>query len=301
MNTTRRDFLKMASILATVSTDVLSQTSVKSNIKLGYSAITWGGKDTDAIRDIAELGFGGIQLRSNTVPVYRDKMENLIAQLKARGLELCMFSSGNVEIDPAKEESTINWHTANAEFVKKLGGSSIQLTNNARPKDRPPSTDELKRLAQVMNKIGQQTADMGIQAVYHNHMHQLGETPEEVSVILNELDSRYVKLLLDIAHYHQGGGDPVKAVGQYKDILHALHIKDVQCPKVESPTDPRSYRFVELGQGNVNVKGVFEALRKIGFKGWCVVELDGVPSPERTPYQCAEISKRFLVENKIWS
>src|SRR5262249_44907497 len=36
-------------------------------IHLGYAAITWNGKDRQAIEDISALGFPGIQLRSNAI------------------------------------------------------------------------------------------------------------------------------------------------------------------------------------------------------------------------------------------
>ncbi|WP_247231527.1 sugar phosphate isomerase/epimerase [Telluribacter sp. SYSU D00476] len=290
----RRSFLRTAALAASalVTSPVWADELVKkSGIKIGYSSITWGGKDEQAIKDLASLGYKGVQLRANTFGPYRNKVSDLRRMLTENGLELCMFSSGNVEIDPAKEASTIDTHVAHASFVKALGGSSLQLTNNVRPKDRAPSVDELKRLAAVMNEIGKQTADMGVQAVYHNHMHQLGETPEEVDVIVQAMDPRYVKLLLDIAHYKQGGGEPEKAVLQYKNMIHALHLKDTK------PADTKNgYKFVELGQGRVDVPAVFKALNKIKFDGWAVVELDGVPDPEKSPLVCAEINKKFITE-----
>ena len=101
-------------------------------------------------------------------------------------------------------------------------------------------------------------------------------------------------MLLDVAHYHQGGGSPAKAVLEYKDIIHALHIKDVKCPLDDKPNDPKAYKFVELGQGKVDLKAVFDNLQKINFKKWAIVELDGVPEKTRTPLQSAEISQAFL-------
>ncbi|GAB2788312.1 hypothetical protein GCM10027275_36480 [Rhabdobacter roseus] len=294
--TDRRSFLKQTSLLTASALALPAWDSVwgeallkKSNIKIGYSAITWGGKDEQAIKDLASLGYKGIQLRANTFGPYRNKVSELRDMLQANGMYLCMFSSGNVEIDPAKEASTIDMHVAHASFVKALGGNSMQLTNSARPKDRAPSAEELKRLATVMNEIGKQTADLGVQAVYHNHMHQLGETPEEIDQIVQGMDPRYVKLLLDIAHYKQGGGEPEKAVIQYKNMLHALHLKDTK------PADTKSgYKFVELGQGRVDVPAVFKALDKIKFKGWAVVELDGVPDPDKTAYSCAVTNKEYI-------
>ncbi|MEY4382857.1 MAG: Myo-inosose-2 dehydratase, partial [Bacteroidota bacterium] len=61
-----------------------------SSIKLGYSSITWGGKDLQAIQEIASLGFKGIQLRANTYPIYKDKPQELKAALDQAGLTLAM-------------------------------------------------------------------------------------------------------------------------------------------------------------------------------------------------------------------
>jgi inosose dehydratase len=290
----RRNFLFQAGLLTSVSFISVDSFAKIPNLKLAYSAITWGGKDLDAVNDIAKLGFKGIQLRSNSYDNYKTKVSELKEQILVNGLALPMFSSGNVEIAPAKEQSTIDIHVAHASFVKALGGTSIQLTNSLRKKDSSPTIEELKRLTFVMNEIGKQTADLGIQTTYHNHMNQFGETPEEVDVIIQAMNPKYLKLLLDVAHYHQGGGNPAKAVLQYKDIIHALHIKDVQSPLPEKPDDKNAYKFVELGQGNVDLKAVFENLQKINFTKWAIVELDGVPVQNRTPKQSGEISKAFL-------
>ncbi|CAG5067885.1 Inosose dehydratase [Dyadobacter sp. CECT 9623] len=290
----RRDFLKYtgaaaATLLAANSwADALIK---KGDFKIGYSSITWGGKDEQAISELAGLGFKGIQLRANTFGPYRNKVSELKDALIKNNLTLAMFLSGNVEIDPAKFESTVDTHVAHASFVKALGGNALQLTNSLRPKDRLPTTEELKKLAQVMNEIGKQTADLGVQAVYHNHMNQLGETPEEVDVIVQAMDPRYIKLLLDIAHYKQGGGEPQEAVIKYKSILHSLHLKDTKPAETKN-----GYKFVELGQGRVDVPAVFASLNKIKFKGWAVVELDGVPDPEKSPLICAEINKKYITE-----
>lgn len=296
----RRQFLTTAGLSAVALTaganSLWTGSPKKSGLKIAYSSITWGGNDAQAIADLAALGYRGIQLRANTFGPYRAKPSELKALLDQHNLKLVMFSSGNVEIDPAKEQSTIDQHVAHASFVKALGGTAIQLTNSARPKDRLPTTDELKRLAAVMNEIGKQTADLGIQATYHNHMHQLGETPEEVDVILQAMNPKSMKLELDIAHYRQGGGQPEKAVKQYKDLLYALHLKDTMSPLPDKPDDPKAYKFVELGRGNVNVPAVIKALDDINFSGWGIVELDGVPEKDKTPVQCAQINKDYITK-----
>ncbi len=288
----RRIFLKNSSLFALVAG--LPSVTFKQNFKLGYSAITWGGKDLQAIEEIASLGFKGIQLRANTYAPFKDKPEELKAALDKAGLQLVMFSSGNVEVDPAKVEACIQQHVNHAKFVKALGGNAIQLTNSLRKKDQLPTEEELIRLAEVMNQIGAKTKELGVQSTYHNHMNQWGETPEEVDTIVKHMDSSKIQLELDVAHYFQGGGNPAEAVLKYKKILHSLHIKDVESPIKGQESNPKSYKFVELGEGKVNLVEVFKNLEKINFKGWAIVELDGVPSPTKTPLQCGTTSRNFL-------
>src|SRR5438093_56571 len=113
--------------------------------------------------------------------------------------------------------------------------------------------------------------------------------------VLAAANPRYVRLELDVAHYTQGGGDPVKAIDRYHDRLLFLHLKDVETVPPAPGTDPaRSYRFVELGRGRVDLPGVFAALKRVGFKGWAVVELDAVPDKARTPKESGQISKSYL-------
>lgn len=265
------------------------------DMKLGYSAITWGGNDIQAIKDIAGLGFKGVQLRSNVVKDYGAKPEVIRALLEQYKLDLPMFSSGNANINTGNDEAVIEMHITNAKFVKALGGSNIQVTNSSRPKKGLPATEDLVKYSRLLNEIGKRTLDMGVQTNYHNHMGQLGQTPQEVKIILENCDSNYVKFLLDIAHYNQGGGDPVAALNEYKDRIKALHLKDVR----SNSSGDKAYTFVELGQGKVNLPGFFNALDDIKFKGWGIVELDAVPDKSKTPVQCANITKNYLQSLKI--
>jgi len=148
-------------------------------------------------------------------------------------------------------------------------------------------------LGKLLTEIGKRTADVGVPLGYHNHMGTIGEKPDDVDRILDAADPRYVRLELDVAHYHQGGGDPVRAIRRYADRLLFLHLKDAE--RVEG--DRPSYRFVELGRGKVNLPGVFAALNDVKFRGWAVVELDSVPDKARTPKDSALIAKRYLEEH----
>jgi len=267
------------------------------DIKLGYASITWGGDDLQAINDVAAAGYSGIQLRSNVMKQFGDKPAELRDILARHHLTLVALSSGGVNIDPAVEKSVLEEHTKNARFVHDVGGLYLQVTD-ARPKGRAIVADDYTRLGRLMTEVGKRTADLGILLSYHNHMGSLGEKPDEVDQILAAADPRYVKLELDTAHYQQGGGDPVQAVRKYHNRHLFLHIKDLESPiPSSSPDAAKPYRFVELGRGKVDLKGVFTALHDVKFRGWAIVELDAVPDKARTPKESALISKSYLEEH----
>ena len=120
-------------------------------------------------------------------------------------------------------------------------------------------------MGRLLSELGRRTADLGVPLGLHNHMGNLSQSPDEVARVLDASDPRHVKLELDVAHWHQAGGDPAAAVRAHRDRLLFLHIKDVESPA--PGRGPGSYRFVELGRGRVNLPAVFVALREVAFDG----------------------------------
>jgi inosose dehydratase len=288
----RRRFVLGMGVAAAASALPTGGLAAGSDISFGCAAITWGGDDTKAIDEVAELGFRGIQLRSNAVAAFSGRTDALRELLARRKLELVTLSSGNVgEGDEAED---IARHARNAAFLRDAGGRYLQLIDAARPKGRKPEAGDFTSLARRMSEIGKRAADLGVRVGYHHHMDSLGEAPDEVARVMDAVDRRHVKLALDVAHYFQGGGDPARAIRQYKDDLLYLHIKDVERPVPGDPSKP--YRFVELGRGRVDLPAVFAALREVKFRGWAIVELDAVPDGARTPKEANLVSKRYLEE-----
>ena len=100
-----------------------------------------------------------------------------------------------------------------------------------------------------------------------------------------------VGLLFDIAHYQQGGGDPVKAIRRYRNAIKVVHLKDVR-PIEAAP----GYQWVELGRGRVDVKGCVAALKDIGFDGWAIVELDKVVDADGSPKASATANREYVTK-----
>jgi inosose dehydratase len=286
---TRRNLLK-GMIVAPLAA-MAQRAEAAAAIQYGYAGITWGNDYRKAIDEIAAVGYRGVQLRSSDglLDEFRAKPAALKELLAQKQLAFPVFSSGNLSIEPAREKEMIDLHTGHARFVRDAGGIFLQVIDE-RPKRTVVAAD-YKRAGQLLTELGKRVQDIGVTLAYHPHMNSTGEKPQELAAVLEAADRRYVRVLFDTAHYQQGGGDPAPAIRQYRDWIAVLHLKDVRAAADQSS----GYQFVELGRGRVDLKAVFAALNDINFKGWGVVELDRVPDPGRTPKECAEANRKYLV------
>jgi inosose dehydratase len=287
---TRRSFLSALGAAAAASALPSFAAVHAAKLKFGYAAITWGNAERQGIDDIAAVGYKGIQLRAPALKEFTaTELKDLLAQHK---LTFTALSSGDVTVDKPAEDQ-IATHAAHAQFVRDAGGLYMQILDTGKPYPRTATADECVRLAKLLTELGKRTADIGIPLAYHNHMNTLSEHPQNLDIIMENSDPKYVKLLLDTGHMVAGGGDPAKAIDRYHERMIFLHLKDV----VEAPgTAPGRYPFkwMELGRGKVDFAAVFAALDRVRFNGWAVVELDSVPEPGRTPKESAVISRDYL-------
>ena len=309
MSGSRRGFLKMLAAVGVLSVRgpaalALEQSATASkshsisldapsgpkgfHMRVGYASITWGGQDTQAIEDISALGYPGIQLRAAALQEWPDPLvlKDLLAKHQ---LTFVALSSGNLQLDPALREELIAQHVQHAQYLQKAGGKYLQVIGSFdKRQNYTPADYEYE--GRMLTAIGKRVSEYGIQTGFHNHMDSIGQSPAAVDAILAASDPRYVKLELDTAHYLQGGGDPAAAVRRYADRLLFLHLKDVK----NAPTKS-GYQFTELGEGRVDLKAIFAALRVVKFQGWGIVELDGErPNVTRTPKESAQMSKDYL-------
>lgn len=288
---TRRDFLSGLAASAAISAlPAFAASDAASRMKFGYAAMTWGSEERQAVDDISAVGFAGIQFRANAVSDFKPaELKHLLAQHK---LTFVALSSGEVDLDqPAAGQIAL--HAAHAQFVKDCGGLYLQILDQLKPYPRTVTPEQCRQLGALLTEIGKRTAEIGIPLAYHNHVDTISEHPQNLKLVLENSDPKYVWLLLDTAHAVAGGGDPAHMIEQYRERLLFLHLKDV----IDKPmTGKMKYPFewVELGRGRVNFPAIFAALDRIRYHGWAVVELDHVPDPPHTPKECAIISRDYL-------
>jgi inosose dehydratase len=267
----------------------------ETEIRLGCAAITWNDNAAKAIDDISADGFLGIQLRAPTLEQFPDPhaLRDLLAEKK---LTLVALSSGSTSLDPAQQQSQLELHVKHAQYLHEAGGLYMQLISATAKPDQTFTADQYKLQGEIFTEIGKHIADYGVRLGFHNHMNSVGQGPEAIEAILTASDPNYVHLLLDVAHFLEGGGDPAAAIHKYERRILFVHFKDVKnSGDVKNTPAPGGYEWVEVGHGRVDFPGVIAALNEIHYRGWAVVELDRVPNGEAlTPKEANALSLHYL-------
>src|SRR6185503_2222140 len=103
-------------------------------------AITWGGNDVQAMKDVSEVGFRGIQLRSPILKEFGDKPKALADLLQQHKLSFVALSGGGPRGNTYIDAEEIALQVKHASFMRQAGGLYLQMTDSARPKDRKPAS-----------------------------------------------------------------------------------------------------------------------------------------------------------------
>jgi inosose dehydratase len=127
--------------------------------------------------------------------------------------------------------------------------------------------------------------ERGYEPTFHHHTATYIEAQWEIERLLELTD---VGLCLDTGHLLLGRGDPVTAIREWAARINQVHLKDARLARLEeivalaAPVEEiwRRRAFCALGEGDIDVAGVLDALGQIGYSGWLVVEQDVLPDPE---------------------
>ena len=232
-------------------------------------------------------------------------LEQRLRKLKAIGIDGIEWLQASND-NEAMNKATI-FHKLGMDFCSCNAGANFeQAVRNAcafgkeyvwlpvPPSRALPMEDYIRR----SNDAVEAAAEYGIKVALHNHLGCRIQNPEELDEFMEKVPGAW--LLLDIGHLFAAGGDLVKAVENYHDRFAAVHFKDVfykdKSISIEEAWGQR-LRFCELEGGNagMDVKSFCEALKKVNYKKWLLIEHD---THLRDPYldlaHTADVLRKYL-------
>jgi sugar phosphate isomerase/epimerase len=190
-------------------------------------------------------------------------------------------------------------------FARDVGVKYVVASSPAVPKPLDPAKPWPIAVAEAMNleawrsnaaameKIGKRARALGLRFGYHNHSAELldyqGVMP--LAEIVRMTNPRNVALELDIGWVAAAGYDPVTIIRRFAPRIELLHIKDQLSPVRVPGKMIEDDRTTVIGQGTINWKSAFRALRRSPVHSYFVEQEDPFTEP---PLDAARKSLAYM-------
>lgn len=266
-------------------------------MQIAYTGWTWLVHHEDNYRfefeqflkAMRDLGYPYLENFAFIKRYFDGDADAIAALLQKYGLKMANLYLHYTDDDEKDYQSAVEY----VEFMKKLGAAYMNLQGvmwEEAPNLRPTNRERILAYAALSNRIGKLCADNGIKACFHPHANTPVFTPEQIDLFLENTDPSLVHLCLDTGHTVLAGMDVVTAVKRYLPRIGYMHLKDVDPDEGAFPDWPMD-RFLPLGMGTVDFRGVYKALQEGGYDGILCVELDNPPVCD---YHGAMVSRNYL-------
>lgn len=257
--------------------------------------------------EMAGLGFTATELGApGFLPTSPDAVKD---ELSSFGMSLLGGFTPVVVHDKAQKDETIQSARATAALFRDAGAtkfisSAVQDMDWSIP--RRLDADETAHMAEMFRILDDICAEFGLEQVLHPHVQTLVETKDDISRVLDSCDVRFC---LDTGHMAFGGQDPVQFAKDAMDRVGHVHLKDIRLDMVGPVLDrevslmqaTQAGIFTPLGQGDVDILGVVQALEQAQYQGWYVIEQDtaitgGLPAEGEGPLGQVSTSMDYLID-----
>ena len=220
------------------------------------------------LEKVAAIGYKEVEL----FDFYGRKASEIRRLLGSAGLVAPSSHTLSYILSPQSQLSEVRprWEKL-IEYAAGLGvhylGGSIGGVSKLNP------LDDYKRLADLMNAVGEQCKRAGLQFAYHNLNVEFREYDGVVPYdwLLRHTDPQSVQLEIDCYWLTRAGRDPVEYFKKYPGRTPLLHIKDRKPGYAPSTIpDPGPGPFTEVGYGSINWKRILAAASGGGLKHYYV-------------------------------
>ena len=169
-----------------------------------------------------------------------------------------------------------------------------------------PGNEKFADVIEGAKVLGKKANELGMKLCYHNHDFEFVKVDGEyaLDILYKEVSADLLQTELDTCWVNVGGENPAEYLRKYAGRAEILHLKDFVGSKSENmyaligiDEDEKKetggkFEFRPVGSGVQNFPAILAAAEESGVE-WVVVEQD-MPSMDKTPMECAEMSINYL-------
>ena len=238
-------------------------------------------EDPDGVfSEVQRSGFTAIE-SGNLIAAYGEtEARRLVEQY---GLQVSGFHDGFYGYNNPEQ------FTASLAFAKEYGVKHFLNSGIAGEN----TLENYKISAKKFNEFGKRAAEAGITFHYHNHdweFADLGGGTTGMEILTQETDPAFVKFNLDVFWLYYAEQDMPEFIRNHGERVTYFHFKDGKIVRDEEGN--KRPEFLELGQGDVDLKAAYAAALEVGAE-WIVAEQD---STRREPLESLTMSRNYLRE-----
>ena len=270
------------------------------SVRFGVSPIAWINDDLPelggetpvetVLRDARALGFEGIELGGK---FSRDPVR-LGTQLGTHELALIGgWWSAALLARPVEEE--IEALQAHLQLLEALGSSVFIIAecsntvhgDRGRPLAATPRLPDWQwpAFGARLSTLARYLEDRGLRLAYHFHLGTVVDGEDDIERFVAHTDD-CVGFVVDTGHAALGGIDAERLIRTHPSRVAHVHTKDVR-QRVFDEIRKRDGSFLDgvlagmftaPGDGDLDFRGVAQALLDIGYGGWVVIEAEQDPA-----------------------
>ncbi len=280
----RRDFVKAGSAALIYSSTVGRLAAQSLKVPLGlqlYSVRELLPKDYEGtLKQLGAIGFREVE----SAGYYNHSAAQVKQAMSEAGLHLVSAHYGSDDLHQKLDEIIA--------FNKELGVSYLicsfpgfkdpSRVKGLTPKQRSGAftLQDWRWNAEQFNTIGTKVSAAGMKFGYHNHTMEFHKTDGVVPYdeLLRLTDPAHVTMEMDCGWVTVGGANPVEYLKRFPTRISMLHVKDFKNITPDSSIE-NVPTIVELGQGTIDYRPIFQQAAKSGVVKHCFVEQEGYNVP----------------------
>lgn len=255
----------------------------------------------ELMRQVSEMGYPSVEI--SQIPMTEENVDQLRKASLDFGVDI---SSCSATIDPMFPGMPGDTLTSDFDKIvadcKKLDCKYLRL--GMIPFSMIGNRESFIEFAKKAEDMGARLREQGIHLYYHNHHVEFQKLDGEWGLDLIRNNSTNLGFELDVHWIQRAGLDPIKVIKAYKGRVNIIHLKDYRIGNLDLSAlktgDMKKFfadfqniiEFAELGQGNLDLKGIIEAGLESGVEYFFVEQDD---TYGRDPMESLKISKDHLV------
>ncbi len=278
-------------------------------MKFGASSwpFQWEPPYEDCIKRVSSLGFKAIELigwNQDFLTNYYTptKIAELRQCLKDEGLEMSQFVSTPHDLshpDPAKRDAAVDHWKRTVEVGVELGGKLINMVSThpfamrdtveipritTKPlvqtyatRNTPKGADwdqNFRDYVDAVKRCAKVCEDAGVTMTLEPHPGRYLANHDGALRLLEHVNSPALGINFDPSHTFPMGDYPNISVYRLNKHIKHLHVSD---------NDGVTNVHWRCGEGKIDWKAMFEALKEVGYDGVVSIELEDVPGVSRGP------------------